>query len=76
MVEANGSQVPEDRDDGQSGKDRLREHRKQESVLFWSERYRRPVNEAEVDEINRNLLAFFALLHQWDEDSLGREQLP
>ena len=42
-------------------------------ALYWSERYHRSVTDAEVDEINRNLLAYFALLRQWDNDERARK---
>lgn len=38
---------------------------------FWSKRYRREVTENEVEEIQRNLTAYFSILAEWkrDEDS-------
>lgn len=66
MIDANGS--------GSNGENRSREDRKQEAILFWSTKYRRSVSEAEVDEITRNLTAYFAILRYWDAERQGKER--
>ena len=39
---------------------------------FWAERYGRPVSEAQVEEIHRNLYGFFCILKQWKEEDARR----
>jgi len=46
---------------------------------FWSRRYGRPVSDAEVSEIDRNLFGYYGLLLQWkreeDQKAAGQKGL-
>ncbi|MBI4064534.1 MAG: hypothetical protein HY401_09595 [Elusimicrobia bacterium] len=43
---------------------------KAKARAFWSERYGRPVSDAEAEDIHRNLAGFFGVLQEWKKEDL------